>query len=635
MKLYLRIAVSLYLLLLLLAGTGYLDLWGIYHLSIFPGEVAVGIIVLALLFVWLPTTSVSWLLDKVPRVTVGRTSSIIILITCTVAAIVVFAVGRSENLLLGDGYKRIQMMEQPIDFWPTEYIDLVAHRLLYQLVGSAEVSYLITGVASGVVFLAAAYLFIRGLKADRTTATAAGLIIVGIAQMQFFFGYVESYAIMAALAALFLLFGYRYASGRKQFWLAMLFFVTAGIFHLSAWFFLPGMLYLLMLRGKRTGNSIYKWACGLIIVVALALATVYYFEFEGNRIFVPITAIATNPYSLFSLSHLFDIANELLLVAPLSLLLVLGVLVANRKKHQLGSPGTIFLSLCTLGGLLVLVAVDPILGAVRDWDLLSLYGLPLTFLAASFVRTALTEKRDRCIVVAAAAAILLAHSVPWIVSNTKPVLAKDLMKRAIVRDVHYTPEYYEGYLLKQWGFYVENKFRDYEETERSARLRIEADPDDPGAYMMYALACYFGGEEEQLLWALNRIEDNPKAVRSQLVRSVRLRLHIGDIDGLKESLPRLRTRYPNQSYIKAIDWIISHIDNSPRQVDESIASMVASNPDNVDLLNDYAAVSIILKRYAKARTLLERAERFPQLQTEDSATVAVLKRRLNEIESSR
>jgi hypothetical protein len=552
-----------------------------------------------------------------------------------VAAIVAFVLGRSENLLLGDGYKRIQMMQKSIDFWPTEYIDLLAHRLLYQLVGSAEVSYLITGVASGVVFLAAAYLFIRGLKADRTTAVAAGLMLVGIAQMQFFFGYVESYAIMAALSALFLLFGYRYAAGQIQFWPAMLFFTIAGIFHLSAWFFLPGILYLLMLRSKRTGKSIYKWACGLVIIVILALATVYYFKFEGERIFVPLVAGMTNPYSLFSLNHLFDIANELLLVSPLPLLLVLGVLIIKRKNNRLVSPQTIFLTLCTLGGLLVLVAVDPILGAVRDWDLLSLFGLPLAFLAASLLHTALTEKKARCVVVTAAAAILLAHSAPWIISNTKPVLAKDLMKRAIAQDVHYTPEYYDGYLLKQWAYYIESTFKDYEEMRRSALLRIEGDPDDPGAYMMYALTCYFGGEEKQLLRALNRIENNPKADVGQLVRSVRLRLHIGDVDGLRKSLGQVRTRHPGEPYTAALDWIVTRLESDPRQVDESLASIVASKPNNADLVCDYAAVCIILEKYAKARMLLERAERFPQLQTEDSATVAILKERLNEIESSR
>ena len=635
MKLYLRIAVSLYLLLLLFAGTGYLDLWGIYHLSIFPGAVAVGIIALAFLLVWLPTASVSWLFDRIPRAIDGRAWSVIILAICTAAAIVLFIIGRSENLLLGDGYKRIQMMQQPIDFWPTEYIDLFAHRLLFQLVGSAELSYLITGAASGVVFLAAVFFFVRELKQERTTTVAAGLTILGIAQMQFFFGYVESYAIMAALSALFLLFGYRYTAGYKQLWPAVLFFVTAGIFHLSAWFFLPGMLYLLMLRGERIGNSIYKWACGLIIIAALALATVYYFEFEGSRIFVPITASATNPYSLFSLNHLLDIANELLLVAPLPLLLVLGVLIAKRRRNYLGRPETVFLTLCTLGGLLVLVAVDPILGAIRDWDLLSLYGLPLAFLAVSLVRTALSEKRDRCLIVTAAAAILLAHTAPWIISNTKPVSAKDLMKRAITQDVHYTPEYYEGYLLKQWGYYVENKFRDYEETERSARLRIETDPDDPGAMIMYVLGCYFTGKEEQLLWALNRLDSIPVTTADQMSRALRIRLHCGDVDGLRRSLQKTRARFPNDHYISGMHWVVSRLNSDPDEIDKNLASMIASNPDNMQLLSDYAAVCIILKKHTKARMLLEQAERFPELQTADSATVAVLKRRLKKIESSR
>jgi len=621
--------------LTLLAGTGYIDYWGIYHLSIFPNEVAVGIIVLAFILIWLPARTVSWMFDRFPGVSGRRGPNIVILAVLAVVAVVLFYAGRSGNLLLGDGYKRVQMMQQPIDFWPTEYVDLLAHRLLFKLVESAEVSYLITGIASGIVFLAAVYLFIRELRGDRITSVAAWLIVTGLAQIQFFFGYVESYAIMAALSSLFLLFGYRYASDRKQLGLAIGFFVVSGIFHLTAWFFLPGVIYLLILHSKRTGNAIYKSVSVIIVSIALILAAVYYFKFEGNRIFVPLIPTATNPYSLLSINHLYDIAKELLLVAPIPLILTLGVLITKRGKNKWQRPEFIFPGLCALGGLFVLVAVDPILGAVRDWDLLSLYGLPLAFLAVSLVRTVLDDKKDRAVVIIISIAILIAHTVPWVISNTRPVLAKDLMKRAIARDVHYTPEYYDGYLLKQWAFYIEDNFKDYEEMERAALLRVKADPDDPGALLMYALGCHFSDKREELLWALDRLDNIPATGVDQLGRALRYRLQYGDIEKLEQSVKKAIRKYPNDRYIKAMDWVVSRLRSDPDAVEEYLTSLITSYPDNIQLLTDYAAACIIMKRYSKAKSLLDRAESYPQLQEGDSATVAVMKRRLNEKLNSR
>ncbi|MCK4655896.1 MAG: hypothetical protein KAT85_02655, partial [candidate division Zixibacteria bacterium] len=54
MKLYLRIAVTLYLLLLLAAASGYVDLWGVYHLAVFPCWVVFGLATISLGILWTP-----------------------------------------------------------------------------------------------------------------------------------------------------------------------------------------------------------------------------------------------------------------------------------------------------------------------------------------------------------------------------------------------------------------------------------------------------------------------------------------------------------------------------------------------------------------------------------------------------
>ena len=86
----------------------------------------------------------------------------------------------------------------------------------------------------------------------------------------------------------------------------------------------------------------------------------------------------TPDYTLFSPTHLWDIANQLLLLIPiLPALLIIAFLRPMRSFE----PFDLFLLFFSIGGLVFLFGIEPGLGMARDWDLFALSGVgPLLFL---------------------------------------------------------------------------------------------------------------------------------------------------------------------------------------------------------------------------------------------------------------
>jgi tetratricopeptide (TPR) repeat protein len=135
------------------------------------------------------------------------------------------------------------------------------------------------------------------------------------------------------------------------------------------------------------------WSAAAIILLAgiFLLIRKYQTDLYFENIFVPLwkgKPIAPE-YTLFSLSHLADILNQLLLLSPLLPLLLLysGRTLPGVFKDRVPS----FLILTAIGGLSFLFLIDPTLGMVRDWDLFSLSGYGLTLLLVALYHPGKTD----------------------------------------------------------------------------------------------------------------------------------------------------------------------------------------------------------------------------------------------------
>jgi len=163
------------------------------------------------------------------------------------------------------------------------------------------------------------------------------------------------------------------------------------------------------------------WAVGFD-VGGFSLAT---FGGGDGTLFVPLAGISSpfERYTMFSLEHVEAFANELLLVAPVGLVLAVAAWLRRSDGGERGR-GTAAVLAAFVGTLAYaflfnpdMMVFYPSLGALAEWDLFAFLAGPATVLALWRVRSALqpTDLRDGALLAAAAASLV--HGLAWVVFN--------------------------------------------------------------------------------------------------------------------------------------------------------------------------------------------------------------------------
>ncbi len=203
-----------------------------------------------------------------------------------------------------------------------------------------------------------------------------------------FFGYMENYPILWPFMVGYVYFSVAYILRRASLLLPMLFLLLALVIHLQTLFFIGSFIVLIFARGKGARfyyqNRSVIWA-GIIVILGagiFSLTRLYLNSLEFRLFLIPF--LTERPpamdYLLFSVPHLADSVNFMLLTSPLMFLCA--VLSARYWRKLLTSKVDIFLALLTVGGIAFLLLIDPKLGMGRDWDLFALAGFfPAVWLA--------------------------------------------------------------------------------------------------------------------------------------------------------------------------------------------------------------------------------------------------------------
>ena len=620
------VATSL-LILQLGSGLGIVQLWGLHYLKLFPVWLIVSLTISVITLVWLPFKVVRNALEHLGKLC-WRAAPRGELLYLLPTAAVLFVLLRSQNLLMGDGYKRLEMMSRPLEFWPSEYGDLLVHRWLTLIFDRPELAYLITGVVCGLLFLLVVCAFARELTSNCVARFASALMVFGLAQSQFFFGYVESYTIVFFLAASFLYFGWKSLHDSRWLKWSLVSFVFSGLFHLSGWFLLPGLIYLLLFHAQRTGNARYIIASICVGAASLAVFIAFMLNSKGQGVFVPLLSTELNPYSLLSSSHLVDLANILLLGAAIPTVVSVVLLFSGVSHVAVRDHGCRFFFFALLGACMILIGVDPVLGAFRDWDLLSLYGLPLSFLACLLVKQIQEKPRILVSVAAAALAFLVLHTAPWIISNCDKIGSKDLMKQVVKRDVHYSSDYRDGILNLAWAYHLQDvPFNDYEEARRAYGERLKAKQDDFYARVPFAKMSYLLDDRQGASDALHGLKFLiPQSEMS--IDVARLYLRIGNMSDYERTVEWMLDHGTESAYFAFHRIVIQtmHIDTS-RAID-FLVSAVMNKTDRVGLATDAAALAMNLGKVEYASVFIELAEKSSDVAGSDTVDIFRLKERL-------
>lgn len=201
-----------------------------------------------------------------------------------------------------------------------------------------------------------------------------------------FFGYIEYYPLLWLAASFFIKQSIKCAIGQTRIWTVWLTFIVTIAIHMQAIYFLPGLLYLqfpeLFSRLFAKFSAMPRWQPPLLLLVIVSVVVLAANDMlpSGASPFLPVLPIDAGlpNYAIFSLSNLMEIANLVLLCIPAVLSLLALVFMGGLRESDSRSR---LLGLFSLGSLLFLAIMNPILGLARDWDLMSLTLLaPLLYL---------------------------------------------------------------------------------------------------------------------------------------------------------------------------------------------------------------------------------------------------------------
>ncbi|MBI5020640.1 MAG: tetratricopeptide repeat protein [Ignavibacteriales bacterium] len=250
--------------------------------------------------------------------------------------------------------------------------------------------YILTDILAGIIFLGIVYLFLSKEKISNTEKLLSGLFLFAGGGVQFFFGYIENYALLYAFTAGYVITALFMLQKRISIIFPVLFFLGIVGLHLGAMIYLPSVIVLLILswqNNKRTSIVL------TLLLPALFLLLIYLSDYGVDRLiiriqeafkydFLPFSQPANGiPYTLFSLTHFVEWINLNFLVVPLGLIPAIIILTANYKQIWQGNKELLFLLPATICGLIFTFIMTPALGMFRDWDLMASFFIPLIILS--------------------------------------------------------------------------------------------------------------------------------------------------------------------------------------------------------------------------------------------------------------
>lgn len=387
---------ALILVRLLPYVTGFGPLWGLAHLIFLPlgytiGYCALGAIALALPW-WSKSTIwgerlAGWISGSLYE---SRFGSAVRIGTAVVFGALFWTFSMPTHFL-GDGYPYLANLGSTAGTWVkwTEGGAMQAVLAIQSVAGTtsqstAEFAFRILSVGSGVITIWF-FLLIARLLSDNPVARILGSLALLLSPaLLLFFGYVETYPLMWGPLAGFLYFSLaRIRTGRGATGAAICLLLAAAA-HLMALIFVPAFLYVIFSRGR--GLELFKKfktpAIALFGAAAVALAALFYLKYTGDLYFQnlflwPFSGKPIAPgYAIFSVPHLRDVVNELLLVSPLLPILLVLAWGGTAKLKQ--NRSAVLLGIGSICVLVFLLVFDPSLTMPRDWDLFAICGLPVT-----------------------------------------------------------------------------------------------------------------------------------------------------------------------------------------------------------------------------------------------------------------
>jgi len=308
----------------------------------------------------------------------GRT--ILTIVAAMLVAGVCFWLFRGQTHFLGDGYGNIGLLSSRVPIIINrDFGEMRAHLWLAHLLGgntkdNVLLSYQILSVTAGVLFVGLISWTARLLFERARDAILFALTVLLAGQVLSFFGYVENYSLFALAVAGFTCVGLLAAQGRLPRWTILIPLIIATVLHVFGVILILPAAYLQLAGGRfeklivassGPAKLLMVLAAAAAAAVALWLAMDYSLFLRIALLSLTDTRFTVQAYTLFSLAHLADFGNLLLLLLPGLPLLLIG-LRETRIGTLSGRTDYRFLLVLVVTALIPAFIFDPKLGMPRD-----------------------------------------------------------------------------------------------------------------------------------------------------------------------------------------------------------------------------------------------------------------------------
>lgn len=466
-----------------------------------------------------PVIFVTALAGKINRYWLGSVTGIFLL--------GLFYIFRSEALVYGDSFTRLAACaakEGPLLYGElfletgAVIIPHYTYRLLSSWFGvSAQTTYAVLSSLAGVFGVWALYKIARVLAVSHSSRWFIFIAALTGGTVILFFGYVESYTLPTVLSLWSIYFTLCYLKGNCRLVPAVVAALGALFFHLIFTPFLVVVLLAPAVRNRVLREEPFSSLVLKINLTAVFLSFVIALVFQltaYDQVFVPIWPTPENFYWFLSGAHLVDVANQLLLLSPVGVATGLLLLFSKRLRKVPCSPESALLGMTVVVTFLVAFWVNPKLGYMRDWDLLSQFGFPLALWGGYFLARALSEKQILTRALPASVVVALVVIVPNLIEKNDLATAVHRLDEKLWSDIHYQVDYRDGERCIPWGYILSSNVNEPERALKYFRRRYEIKKDDYLALSNIGEVYYSRGELDSAYSFLSRAvtlnPDNPR-----------------------------------------------------------------------------------------------------------------------------
>ena len=377
----------------------------------------------------------------------------------------------------------------------------------------------------------------RGMRQVHAVAALAGS-----AGVLLLMGEVEFYAPVFAAVAVYVVAGERAVRDEKaSLWTAAMAFVVAVLAHYMAVVLLPSLLYVI---ARRKNVRVRAWTFSRVLVISAAvigagqlLYAALTLAFPHNRVLMPIVVHASeagvHQYTLYSLEHIGDMHNLLVLLAPLALAALL-LYAPQQLRRSDPDPESGFHALIVPPFFAALFFMNTSLGLARDWDLAAVAGIALLLAAVSLADRA--PQRHAATILVGLSVLL---QLPWLLLHEQPRPTADRFEAVMALDDEnmYGDYALSGYdALRKFDYGNEDRVKEIAQTRRM--IELVGYPQHYRELTALAQAEYAGQPESllaQLDWMLQRLARQSSALGSQ-GRKRGYAISLAGIDSLAQAI---------------------------------------------------------------------------------------------------